>query len=228
MRIKHISIRNLYGAYSYDIHIPLDENVYIITGPNGYGKTTILNIIDNISKARWIYFYKLEFDVIIVQFDNDNILMISSLKDADINEPDEDAGGDVEKYTVFKYMDSAGQELVNFHLAYEVLYKETRDYLDRVYVMEDEERHGRRKKNTTLERIERIVDEYPEVYQTILRKQGQEQYALLIKRLKCHFIPAERVYMKPMGGMDSSIDEVVDRIKRRIQIEYLAHFIAPL
>ena len=43
--IARILIRQLYDTYNYDIQFPENQRVTIITGPNGYGKTTFLKII---------------------------------------------------------------------------------------------------------------------------------------------------------------------------------------
>ena len=42
--IARILIRQLYDTYNYDIQFPENQRVTIITGPNGYGKTTFLKI----------------------------------------------------------------------------------------------------------------------------------------------------------------------------------------
>lgn len=46
--IARILIRQLYDTYNYDIQFPENQRVTIITGPNGYGKTTFLKIINNL------------------------------------------------------------------------------------------------------------------------------------------------------------------------------------
>ena len=43
--IKFIKIDSLYNMYSYNIVFDKDPNILILTGPNGFGKTTILQII---------------------------------------------------------------------------------------------------------------------------------------------------------------------------------------
>ena len=46
--ITSIEIKGLYGLYDYKLNF-LDENpVTIITGPNGFGKTTLLKIISHL------------------------------------------------------------------------------------------------------------------------------------------------------------------------------------
>lgn len=45
--IVRFSVTGLFGLYDYDLRFPVDEDekITFLTGPNGYGKTTILNII---------------------------------------------------------------------------------------------------------------------------------------------------------------------------------------
>jgi predicted ATP-binding protein involved in virulence len=45
MRLSHIGIKKLFGQFDYSIELNQEEGITILTGPNGYGKTTILNII---------------------------------------------------------------------------------------------------------------------------------------------------------------------------------------
>ena len=47
MKIKDFEIKNLYGKYSFKSH--LDEKVNIIVGNNGTFKTTLLNILNNVT-----------------------------------------------------------------------------------------------------------------------------------------------------------------------------------
>lgn len=47
MKLIRLEIRKLFGLLDYSI--PLDENeITMLTGPNGYGKTMILNILHSI------------------------------------------------------------------------------------------------------------------------------------------------------------------------------------
>jgi predicted ATP-dependent endonuclease of OLD family len=45
MKLSRIKIEKLFGQFDYDIKLNQDEGITILTGPNGYGKTTILNIV---------------------------------------------------------------------------------------------------------------------------------------------------------------------------------------
>lgn len=67
--IQSIQIDNLFGRFNYNISAKL-EGITIITGPNGFGKSTILRIINALSKGSIDYFIKLDFSSLIVTFDN--------------------------------------------------------------------------------------------------------------------------------------------------------------
>jgi len=55
--IKSVEIKNLFEIFDYDIGYADGENVLIITGPNGFGKTTILNILYSLFESEWKYGY---------------------------------------------------------------------------------------------------------------------------------------------------------------------------
>jgi len=69
--ISRIVIKSLFGLYNYNIGF--DSNLQIITGPNGYGKTTILTIIKNLFEKKFWYFYYLDFESITVDIVEQNI-----------------------------------------------------------------------------------------------------------------------------------------------------------
>ncbi|OQX22669.1 MAG: hypothetical protein BWK75_00205, partial [Candidatus Altiarchaeales archaeon A3] len=79
MRINSIKIEKLFEIFDYDISFNNKENLRIITGPNGFGKTMILNIIFNLFNRKFFFFQKLLFEKISV-FLQDNIAIIISKK----------------------------------------------------------------------------------------------------------------------------------------------------
>lgn len=66
--VERILIEGLYDTYNYDITFK-EDGVTLITGPNGFGKTTILKIIKNSLEQNFMYFYGLLFRRIILYFD---------------------------------------------------------------------------------------------------------------------------------------------------------------
>ena len=55
--IRRVVIEELYDNYNYDITFHKD-GITLITGPNGFGKTTVLNIIKNALEQNFLYFYE--------------------------------------------------------------------------------------------------------------------------------------------------------------------------
>ena len=70
--LKSFTIEGLYGLFTYKL--TFKEGVFIITGPNGFGKTTILRSIDDIYNGEFWRFFYLKFNNISVKFDDDNTL----------------------------------------------------------------------------------------------------------------------------------------------------------
>ena len=80
--IRRVVIEELYDNYNYDITFHKD-GITLITGPNGFGKTTVLNIIKNALEQNFLYFYELLFKSIVFYFDDYEIgprLKISKVK----------------------------------------------------------------------------------------------------------------------------------------------------
>jgi len=69
-RIKSIRIEKLFEIFDYDIQYPTNENVLIITGPNGFGKTQVLNILYSLFNRKFMFFQTLIFEKITVYLNN--------------------------------------------------------------------------------------------------------------------------------------------------------------
>lgn len=70
--LKSFAIEGLYELFSYQL--TLKKSVCIITGPNGFGKTTILRCINDIYNGEFWRFFYLKFRSIIVKFDDDSTI----------------------------------------------------------------------------------------------------------------------------------------------------------
>jgi len=62
--ITGIKIEKLFGIFDYDIEF--NEGITILTGPNGYGKTTVLKIIDALVIQNACFFLQLLFHKIVL------------------------------------------------------------------------------------------------------------------------------------------------------------------
>lgn len=77
MKINSIKIDKLFEIFDYNIPFSNKENLLIITGPNGFGKTMILNIIFSLFNRKFIFFHKLVFERITICLDNNTSIAIS-------------------------------------------------------------------------------------------------------------------------------------------------------
>lgn len=77
--INRIIIKKLFGRFDYNIAAK-PGGITIITGPNGFGKSTILKIVNALSKGDFAYFIKLDFSSLVIEFDGKNKTVINKIK----------------------------------------------------------------------------------------------------------------------------------------------------
>lgn len=69
--LRRIQIEKLFGLYNYDIELRgHGETPLFLTGPNGYGKSTILNIIDYIYREDFDSLREVSFEKLQLYFEN--------------------------------------------------------------------------------------------------------------------------------------------------------------
>ncbi|MBD2492777.1 AAA family ATPase [Nostoc sp. FACHB-280] len=72
MRIKQISVNGLFGIFDHVIPLNMDERITIIHGPNGFGKTAILRILNNFFNSEYRELKTIPFINFRVEFDDNN------------------------------------------------------------------------------------------------------------------------------------------------------------
>ncbi len=76
MRIKKITVNGLFERFCHDLTFSSSNRITIIYGPNGFGKTTILRIIDNLFRAELRTLRRLPFEKLQVIFDDGTWLCV--------------------------------------------------------------------------------------------------------------------------------------------------------
>ena len=76
MKIHIIEVENLFGSLNHSIPIN-GNNISIIHGPNGCGKTTILNMLSSLANNDVGAFRNISFDSFKITFDDDTTLSIN-------------------------------------------------------------------------------------------------------------------------------------------------------
>lgn len=79
MRIKQISVSGLFGIFDHVIPLNMDERITVIHGPNGFGKTAMLRILNAFFNSRYSDLRTIPFSKFCVEFDNgSNVEIIKS------------------------------------------------------------------------------------------------------------------------------------------------------
>lgn len=93
MKLISLKIEALFNTFSYDLHFDSLDNYLILTGINGYGKTTILNMISALASKDLYYFYTVPFASIAFGFEDGSVLSLSSDRVDDTISTDEPVRG---------------------------------------------------------------------------------------------------------------------------------------
>jgi len=81
MRVSQVSVKRLFGMFDHHIPLDRDKRITIIHGPNGYGKTTILRLLDALFNNRRAAIRNTPFELLVVVFDDASRLSLSSHSD---------------------------------------------------------------------------------------------------------------------------------------------------
>lgn len=195
--IQSLKITNLYYIYSYEINFVHDENVLILTGPNGFGKTTILQIINHLCSLKLWYFYLLPFDRIEILFDGTYSLFINKLNSYDNNY------GDVE----FVMFNKSEDVCESFKFEKQIVEHFARRHFP-IFRMSDANR----------------LDEYLEAHSDMelieLFERNMPNTIQFLNTQKSAMIEEQRLVVKKGSRSNSEYSRTVEDIQRNISIFY--------
>lgn len=182
--IQRIRVGGLFGLYDYDIWFGEEPLVKLLTGPNGYGKTTLLMAVDHLYKEDFWYFHYLPFDTFVVTLTNQEIEIIKiNLKpelhyeDADVDETDNDA---YEEIVVLK--DKKGNEIERVSI--------TEAYIQRLLSYC---RH-RFSRETSMLKDEELIARYYSSMDDEYIQQNCKNISLALQEYSTRYLPAQRLY----------------------------------
>ncbi|MEB3233399.1 MAG: hypothetical protein VKJ64_20490, partial [Leptolyngbyaceae bacterium] len=108
MQIQQISVSSLFGIFDHVISLNMNERITIIHGPNGFGKTAMLRMLNGFFNSRYSVFRTIPFTKFQVNFDNGN--RVEVLKQA------EASGKSKKRESISFDFYELGQEKVSFPL----------------------------------------------------------------------------------------------------------------
>lgn len=77
MRIRQISVTNLFGKFNHSVQLNLTDRITIIHGPNGLGKTALLKLINALFTRDYFVLSSIPFGALYVDFENGCQLSVS-------------------------------------------------------------------------------------------------------------------------------------------------------
>lgn len=92
MRIKKITVKNLFGMFCHEIPLNMDDRITIIHGPNGIGKTILLKMLNALFRSSYEEFRNIPFSELSVDFDGGSTLRLKKEIEPGVDESGE--GGD--------------------------------------------------------------------------------------------------------------------------------------
>lgn len=81
MKINRISIKNLFGIFNHEIPLNTKDHITIIHGPNGYGKTILLTLMNAIFNSQYHELRRIPFSGLSINFDDNSILSLKKNND---------------------------------------------------------------------------------------------------------------------------------------------------
>ena len=86
MRICNISVLGLFGMFDHRIPLDPENRITLIHGPNGYGKTTILRLVNAVFSKNRALLKNIPFDELSIALQNDTVFSIrKAIKDEEIS-----------------------------------------------------------------------------------------------------------------------------------------------
>ncbi|MDD2836251.1 MAG: AAA family ATPase [Methanothrix sp.] len=84
MRIKKINVEGLFGIFDHNVPLNLDDRLTIIHGPNGFGKTILLSMINSLFNTDYASLRRIPFKKLSIYFDDGGLLQVNRLSQPDL------------------------------------------------------------------------------------------------------------------------------------------------
>lgn len=214
MQFKYLHIKNLFGLYNYDIEFFHEEEnkLTILTGPNGYGKTTVLTILDSLSSESLYYFYLLKYEMIEVGLSDGTCLHIEQ-SFADEKNSEKDRVSDTKQASVkevrFSWLNEDNSLICYFLYNSNVIRKAKRNVrFHHGILFETWEQ------NT--DDIDKELLKNKQFNEYIAHDIGQDIFLMQLESLRTKFIHANRIYNEANEKNDIL---PIQRIRQKLQKE---------
>lgn len=186
--IQNVTVKKLFGLYDYNISFLPEPAVKIITGPNGYGKTSLLIAINHLFRRDFWFFHFLEFETFKIEL-SEQTIMINKSRIVNHNDSDElkldvsDEGIYEESIVLF---DSKGKQIEQFIMKDE--------YIQYLYSCA-KSKASREAFNT---RIDDLIAKYYYIDEDNYIQQHCKNISLALQENETVYLPAQRLYVREL------------------------------
>jgi predicted ATP-binding protein involved in virulence len=76
MRLTKVRVTGLFGLFNHEIPLNREARITIIHGPNGFGKTLVLRMLEALLVGRYSIFFEIPFETFAVEVEDGKCLMV--------------------------------------------------------------------------------------------------------------------------------------------------------
>lgn len=213
MHIKNIKIEDLFGLFSYNIDLLLDQTkLMFVTGPNGYGKTTLLKIISSLNESNLYYFYVLKFKSISIDFDDDSILTIDQKNESHDNEVDSNTDEQMGTSRIVKFIwKKENKSFATFEYKSIDIHKAIR------FLKYEDNQNSRISLEWNSKEIDSYLLDCPVFNRYIANKQGQNHFLMQLQTIRTKYIASSRIYSLNNEFEELPIKKVENELKNKLE-----------
>lgn len=194
LNIESLEITSLFEIFNYEIKYPKNENVLIITGPNGFGKTQVLNILFNLFNRKFVFFQNLVFEKITVTLSKKVTIEISKKV---INRKSKTKKKSVQLNFIFK---KGGEKIEDYVYSPNVdtaLLRHLDNFLPVSRVDKDRWINHRNDHIYSLEQlIEEFSNELPSEFSNSIQRVKSKEANEILDSIDVHLIREQRLFQK--------------------------------
>lgn len=196
MKLITLKIEALFNTFSYNLHFDSQDRYLILTGINGYGKTTILNIISSLANKDLYYFYTVPFASIDFGFEDGSVLSLSSQRVDDATSTDMPVRGG--RRLLFDMKESDGKAIGSFSMDATTIARvmKTNYHFSHIVINNRLKEDYESKEFYQVMKDERLLDAI-----ILLTGKNAEQMMMRLDAFKASYIEAERTvecrYLRP-------------------------------
>lgn len=81
MRLRTLKVRGLFGIFDHELNLNVDERITIIHGPNGFGKTVILTLLNDFFAGRYLALRRYPYEQLRLEFVDGSVIEVEPISD---------------------------------------------------------------------------------------------------------------------------------------------------